>query len=85
MDLVEITGLAARRQALQVELEIGEHAGIDELAQLLGSHQVAEEVAVERKGGGAALGERRVVLVHVLRDPAEEQRLRERRGPRRVD
>ena len=72
-------------EALEVELEVGEHARVDELAQLLGAHRVAEQVAVERQRGGPTLGERRVVLVHVGGDPSEEQRLRERRGPRRLD
>ena len=85
MHFVDGAGQAVRRQALEVELEVGEHAGVDQLAQLVGAHQVAEQVAVERERGGAALGERRVVLVHVRGDPAEQQRLSERRRLRRVD
>ena len=80
-----MAGVAGRHQALQLELELGEHLGIEQLAQLLGAHEVAQEVAVERERGGAALGERRVALVHVHRDPAEQQRLRERRRPPRLD
>ncbi len=83
--VVGVAGLAGRHQPLQLELELGEDLRIEQLAQLLGAHEVAQEVAVEREGGGAALGERRVALVHVHRDPAEEQRLGERRGPAGLD
>ena len=80
--VVEVVGVAhapaAGRQPLQLELEIGERGGVDQLAQLLGAEQLAQQVAVERQRAGPALGERRVALVHVRRDPAEQQRLGER-------
>jgi len=85
VDFVDITGQAIRRQPLEIELEIGEHSGIDELAQLVRAHQVTQQVAVERERGGAALRERRVVLVHVRSDPPEEQRLGEGGRLRRVN
>ena len=50
-----------------------------QLAQLLGAEQVAQQVAVEGERGGPALGQRRVARVHVDGDPAEHQRLGERR------
>ena len=78
--LVDVAGQPTLDQALQLQLEVGQHVGVDELAQLLGAEQVAQQVAVEREGGGPALGQRRVALVHVHGDPAEQQRLRERRG-----
>ena len=85
MQLVGVAGPPAVDEALQLELEVGQHAGVEQLAQLLGAEQVAQQVAVERERGGPPLGERRVALVHVDGDPAEQQRLRERRRPRRVD
>ncbi len=83
--LVGVTGPAAVDQALQLRLEVGQHAGVDEVAQLLGAEQLAQQVAVERQGGGPPLGQRGVALVHVDGDPPEEQRLGEGRGPRGVD
>ena len=47
--------------------------------------RLAQQVAVECERRGRALGERSVVLVHVDRDPREQERLRERRRARRVD
>ena len=79
MQLVDVAGQAPVDQALQLELEVGQHVGVDQLPQLLGPEQVAQEVAVEGEGGGPTLGQRRVALVHVDGDPAEQQRLGERR------
>jgi hypothetical protein len=70
-----VAGPAVLRRALQLELELGEHRGIEQLAQLFGTEQVAEEIAIERECGRAALGERRVAFVHVDRDPPEQERL----------
>ena len=67
------------REPLELELERGDHRRVEQLAELLGAEQVAQQVAVEGERGDAALGERRVALVHVHRDPAEQQALRERR------
>ncbi len=72
-------------EALQLQLDVGEHGRVEQLAQLLGAEQVAQQVAVERQGRGAALGQRGVALVHVRGDPVEQQALGERRGLRRVD
>ncbi len=58
----------------------GERAGVDQLAQLLLAEQLAQQVAVERERGGAALGVGRVALVHVGGDVVEQQRGGERRG-----
>jgi hypothetical protein len=73
------------REPLQLQFERGQRIGIDEFAELVGAVQLAQQVAVEREGDGAPLGEGCVALVHVRRDPAEQQRLGERRRPRRVD
>ena len=78
-------GPAAVGQALQVELDIGQHAGVEQLAQLLGAEQVAQQVAVERQRRGPPLGQRRVALVHVRGDPVEQQALGHRAGLGGVD
>ena len=72
-------------EALQVGLDGGQRPGVDEVAQLLLAQQLAQQVAVERQRLGAALGRRRVVLVHVRGDVLEQQRPGERRGGRRLD
>ena len=74
-----------RGEALELQLELGERVGVEQLAQLLGAEQLAQQVAVERERRGAALGQRRVALVHERRDPRVEERLGERRGLRGVD
>ena len=87
-EVVEVVGVArvaGRNQSLQFQLELGERFGVEQLAQLLRAHEVAQEIAVERERGGPALGEGRVALVHVGRDPAEQQGLRERRGAAGLD
>ncbi len=85
VDLVDVASAASGRESLQIELEVGEHPGIDELAQLLRAHEIAKQIAVERQRRRSALRERRVVLVHVRSDPAEEEGLRERRRLGRLD
>ena len=79
VEVVGVAGAPLGHEALELELQLGDHRGIEQLAQLLGAEEVAEQVAVEGEGGDAAFGERRVALVHVHRDPAEQQALRERR------
>ena len=71
--------------ALQVGLDLLQRARVDQLAQLLLAEQLAQQVAVERQRGRAALGVRRVALVHVGRDVVEQQRGGERRRGRRLD
>ena len=78
MQLVGVAGPAAVGQPLQVELDVGEHSRIEELAQLLGAEQVAQQVAVERQRRRPPLGQRGVALVHVGGDPVEQQALRHR-------
>ena len=41
VDLVGVAGPASVGEALELELEVGEHDRVDELAQLLGSEQLA--------------------------------------------
>ena len=49
--VVQFVGTASTTtigDALQFELHIGQHARVEQLAQLLGTQQVAQQVAVER-------------------------------------
>ena len=68
-------GPAPVGEALQVELDVGEHPRVEQLAQLLGAEQVGEQVAVEGERRRPPLGERGVALVHVGGDPVEQQAL----------
>ena len=79
VQLVGTARPAAVGDTLQLQLDVGEHTGIEQLAQLLGTEQIAQQIAIERQRRGAALGQRRVALVHVRGDPVEQQALGERR------
>jgi hypothetical protein len=82
-----VDGVRARAlgEPLQVGLDLLQRARVDQLAQLLLAEQLAQQLAVQRERGRAALGVGRVALVHVGRDVVEEQRGGERRGGRRLD
>jgi hypothetical protein len=48
--VVQLVGAAcptALRHALQFELDVGEHTGVEEFTKLLGAQQVAQQVAIE--------------------------------------
>ena len=75
---------AAFAEALQLELDLRQRAGVQQLSQLLRPEQLSQQVPIQCQRGGAALGERRVALVHVDADPPEQQRLREGRRVLRV-
>ena len=86
--VVELVGRscpAPLGEALQLELDVGEHARVEQLAQLLGAEQVAQQVAVERERRGPPLGQRGIAFVHVGGDPVEQQARRHRAGLRGVD
>ena len=85
MDLVDGPGLPLLDQGLEAQLEVGQRVRVEQLAQLLLAEQLAEEVPVQGQGLGAALGHRRVAVVHVGGHVVEQQRARERRGARRLD
>ena len=70
---------------LERGLDRFERFGVDQLAELLLAEQLAQEIAVERQGRRAALGVRRVALVHVRRDVVEEKRGRKWRCGSRLD
>ena len=77
--VVQLVGIP--RRAPQRRLDIRDRARVEQLAQLLDAHQLAQETAVERECLRAALLGGRVVLVHVRGDVVEEERGREgRRG-----
>ena len=82
---VDAVGARAVREPLQVGLDGLQRARVDQLAQLLLAEQLAQQLAVQRQRGGAALGVGLVALVHVRRDVVEQQRARERGGGRRLD
>ena len=87
-EVVHRVGRARRSlvgQRLQLELELGEGLGVEQLAQLLGAQQLAQQVAIERQRLRAPVEQRRVALVHVGRDVVEQQRAREGRGAARLD
>ena len=77
-EVVGVAGMPSRYQPLELELQLAEHFRIEQLPELFGTEQIAQQVAVERERSGAPLRERRIAFVHVHRDPAEQQRLRER-------
>ena len=78
VQLVGAAGTTSFAEALQLELEVGEHAGVQQLAQLLRAEQVAQQIPVEREGCRPPLGERRVALVHEIADVRKQQRRGER-------
>ena len=80
MELVDV----ARRRS-QRRLDLLDRAEVEQLAQLLDAHELAEKVAVERQRLRAAFLRRRVVLVHVRGHVVEEERRGERRRGRRLD
>ena len=82
---VERARLPPVGEPLQLELDVVERGRVEQLAQVLGAEQVAQQVAVEGQRGRTPLRERRVALVHEHRDPGEQQRLCERRRSLGVD
>ena len=74
-----------RASPRELLLHLLERLGVEQVAKLLLPEQLAQQVAVERERLRAALGERRVVLVHVRGDVLEEERGGERRRGRRLD
>ncbi len=69
------------RRASELPLDLLERSRVQQVAQLLLPKKLLQEVTVECEGLGAALRERRVVLVHVGRHVVEEERRGEGRGP----
>ena len=87
-EVVHVVGVpraAPLGEPLQLHLQLVERRRIEQVAELLFAQQLAQQVPVEGERGGAPLRERRVALIHVDGHPPEQQRLRERRRPFRVD
>ena len=80
-DALAVPDPAVLGEPLQLGLDLGQHLGVEQLAQLGATEQLGQQALVEGEGGGAALGEGGVALVHERGDVAEQQRLRERRRP----
>ena len=77
--LVDVAGPALVDEALQLELQVGERVGVDEVAQLVAAEQLGQQLTVERERRGAPLGERGVALVDRPGHVVEQQRRGERR------
>ena len=76
---------AAAALAAELVLDLLERVGVEQVAQLVGAGELAQQVAVERQRRDAPLRRGRVVLVEVLRDVLEVERRGERRGGLRLD
>ena len=68
-----VAGMPVGGQPLELALDLGEHLGVEQLAQLGAAEQLGEQPLVEREGGGPTLGDGRVALVDELGDVPEEQ------------
>ena len=85
VQLIGGTRPPTRCQALQLQLDIGKHLGIEQIAQLFGTEEVPQQIAVERQRRCASLGKRSIALVHVRGDPVEQQAGRHRAGLAGID
>ena len=78
--IVKFVGVASQTsvaEPLQLQLDVSEHRWIEKLPQLLLNEQIRQQLAVEGQQRGTTLPQRRVPLVHVDRNPGEQQRTRE--------
>ena len=75
----------ALRQMLQLLLERVEHRFVEQIAQLGVADQIAQLRLIDRERLRAPFGQRRVAVVDVVGDVAEQQRRRERRRLLRFD
>ena len=78
-----VDGLRALRvvELLQLALDVRERVRVEQLAQLRLAEQLAQLRLIDRERLRAPLGQRRIAVVDVVGDVAEEQRRRERRRP----
>ena len=60
-------------ETLGLALELGDHIGVEQFAQLDRAQQLAQQRRVDRECGRSALGERGVALVHECAHVAEQQ------------
>src|ERR1700687_5851203 len=71
--LVRIARKTFRKEALQFQLHGGDGRRVEELSQVLAAEQLCQQLAVECQRLRAALGQRRVALVHELGHIREEE------------
>ncbi|HTU58759.1 MAG TPA: hypothetical protein VMF89_10000 [Polyangiales bacterium] len=71
-----IGGVHALRlfQALQLFLDLVDGVGVEQLAQIGVAQQLAKLVLIDEERLRASLSQRRVAVIDVVRDIAEEQR-----------
>jgi hypothetical protein len=77
--------MKALRKVLELLLERVEHGFIEQIAQLGVADQIAQLRLIDRQRLGPSFRQRRVAVVNVVGDIAEEQRRRERRRLLRLD
>ncbi len=83
-DVVEPLGRgrpAVLGEVLELELDLGDDLGVEQVAELGVAEQLAQEGTIEGERRRALLGDRRVVLVHEGRDEVEHERRGERARP----
>ena len=68
-----VAGPAVGGEPLELGLDLGEHLGVEQLAQLGAAEQLGEQALVEGERGGPALGDGGVALVDELGDVPEQQ------------
>ena len=71
--------------AAELGLDLGDRVAVQQLAEVAGGEQLAEQGSVELQRLRTAFGDGCIALVHVGRDVVEQQRGGERRGALRLD
>ena len=85
MDAVDGAHAPLGREVLQLVLDVVDGVAVEHVAQLGVAEQRLELRVIDRQRLGPPLGQRRVAVVEILGDVAEQQRRGERRRRRRVD
>ncbi len=85
MHRVGRAGSSVFGQGLQLELDLGDRLGVEQLAQLLGAQQLPEQVTVEGQRLCPPIEQRRIAFVHVGRHVVEEERAGKGRGAAGLD
>ena len=57
-DALGVLDAAVLGEPLELPLQLGQHLGVEQLAQLRLAEQLGQQPGVQGEGGGAALGER---------------------------
>ncbi len=85
MNAIGRAGAIVLRQALRRFFHFGNRVGVEQLAQVGLAKQLAQLILVDGERLRAALGQRRVAVIHKVGHVAEEQRRGERRRLARLD